>query len=78
MSAPFLFGWIVEPAQSGNIDVSRRHAFLTMVQPAVLRKRGDLGGSTHHPGLLGGNGSVSVQSLMGPRGMIVQLNVFSK
>ncbi len=26
------FVWIVERAQSGNFDVSRRHAFVTMVQ----------------------------------------------
>jgi len=61
MSAPVLFVWIVERARSGNIDVSRRHAFVTMVQPAAHRKRGELDGSTHHPGLLGGNGSASAQ-----------------
>ena len=30
MSAPLLFEWIVERAQSGNIDVSRHHALVTM------------------------------------------------
>ena len=57
MSAPFLFVGIVERAQSGNIDVLRRHTFVTTVQPGAHRKRGGLDGSTHHPGLLGIKGT---------------------
>ena len=73
---PVLDGFSRE--QSGSVCVLRRHAFVTMVQPAAHRKRGELDGSTYHPGLHGVDGSVSVQCLMGPRGMIVQLNVFSE
>ncbi len=78
MSAPFLFVWIVEPAQSGNIDVSCRHPFITMVQPAANRKRDQMDGPIHHPGFFGRNGGVAAQSLVRPPGVIVLLNVFSE
>ena len=49
-----------------------------MVEPATDGKRDQLDWPINHARFLAGNGSVAVQSLMGPVAMVVVLNVFAE